>query len=217
MRWLLPAVCLSVARLAATQSKGAAGPGMVMGMIVHVGLESWIVQDGNYGEFEAGSNYRFALEFYPLGLLAEPEPSGKTGLRCVIGAEHEVQGRVVCATDSRWVVDIGVPAFQQSKPPRWVSSGGAFAGRTYLGIDPFFYFEQLKDEPGMPDLFRNWRVCRIHLETTPWNETTTSRGGKLVERAKVTRTFVEVPRTDCWNDDNGVANYVLECELQEAG
>jgi hypothetical protein len=186
-------------------------------MLINVGLESWIVQDGNYGDFEAGSLHRFALEFYPHGVAPTPEASRATALRAVIGAEHEVQGRVVCATDSCWVVDFGVPAFQEAEPPSWALPGQAFCGRTYIGIDPFFYFERLKDEPGIPDLFRYWRVSRILLETTPWTETATSGGGKLIERAAVERTFVEVPRTDCWHHDNGRAHYILECELEEAG
>ncbi len=114
-------------------------------------------------------------------------------------------------------MDFGVPAFQEAEPPSWASPGQAFCGHTYIGIDPFFYFEQLKDEPGIPDLFRHWRVSRIVLETTPWTETTTSHGGKLIERADVERSFVEVPRTDCWHHDDGRAHYILECELKEAG
>jgi len=71
---------------------------------------------------------------------------------------HEALGTVIRVTTSSWVVDFGVPAFKDSHPPAWAKVGVRVSGTVYIGIDPFFYFERLKDEPGMPDLFREWTV-----------------------------------------------------------
>jgi hypothetical protein len=37
----------------------------VQSRLIHVGLFSWIIQDGNYDDFEVGQAAKFALEFYP--------------------------------------------------------------------------------------------------------------------------------------------------------
>jgi hypothetical protein len=97
--------------------------------------------------------------------------------------------------DSHWVVDFGVPAYKDGKPPAWARLGVSVEGTVYIGIDPFMYFEGMKNEPGMPDLTRTWLVRRILLET----------------KAETT----QIPRTDAWHDGGGHAHYVLECELEK--
>ncbi len=184
-------------------------------MILRVGLAAWIIQDGNYGEFESGSRYRFALEFYPSELVGLNEAPDPAIVRGTVGAEYEVRAKVIRVTNSHWVIDFGLPAFQESKPPSWAVTGAGVTGRVYLGIDPFFYFERLKNESGMPDLFRIWQVRRILLETTPWRETTDLTGRSVSTREDVAPMFREVPCTDSWKDDGGHAHYILECELLE--
>jgi hypothetical protein len=178
---------------------------------MNIGLDAWIIQDGNYDEFESGRGYRFALEFFPEDL----RPSGPAvpSLRAAVGAQHDALGTIMRATDSSWVVDFGVPAYREAKPPEWARVGLSVKGKVYIGVDPFFYFESLKNEPGMPDLFQRWRLRRILLETTPWITTADARGSKIISRANVPRTFREVLKTDAWRDDDGHAHYVLECEL----
>jgi hypothetical protein len=41
---------------------------------LQIGLSSWIIQDGNYEEFEVGREYRFALEFYAPDLAIDDLP-----------------------------------------------------------------------------------------------------------------------------------------------
>jgi hypothetical protein len=180
---------------------------------MNVGLSAWIIQDGNYGDFESRQSYRFALEFYSEDF--SPSAAGPTPcLRPVAGANYDAVGAIIRATDSDWVVDFGVPAFQKSKPPNWAKPGLAVHGKVYIGIDPFFYFEELKDEVGMPDLIREWRVRRILLETTPWTTSTDSQGRRIISRASVPPTFKEVEKTYAWHDDKGNGHYILECDLQ---
>lgn len=193
--------------------------GLIIMPVLHIGLDSWIIQDGNYEDFTTGGSYRFALEFHPHKIA----PSTTVGdsfalsLQHTIGATHEALGKVVRVAISSWVIDFGVPALQNSAPPSWAQSGVFVTGRVYLGIHPFFYLEELKDEPGMPNLLRDWLVRRIFLETTPWIESTDAGGRKIMTRADIPRSFVEVRRTDAWKDDGGHAHYVLESELQATG
>lgn len=178
---------------------------------MHIGLSSWIIQDGNYGEFETDREYRFALEFYPHE-IAVPDASSEPRLIHLGDALHDAWGTVVFRSDSAWVVDFGVLAFQEAKPPDWANPGVFVSGRVYVGVDPFSYFERLKNEKGMPNLFRSWRVRRILLETTPWLHTVDSMDRKVTVRDTSRESFAEVSRTDAWNDDGGNGHYILECE-----
>jgi hypothetical protein len=90
--------------------------------------------------------------------------------------------------------------------------GAAVSGRIYLGVDPFFYFEHLRNEAGMPDLFSDWFVRRILLETTPWTESTDARGRRVLARDAGRESFTEVAATDVRNHDGGHGHYILECE-----
>jgi hypothetical protein len=133
------------------------------------------------------------------------DPDGASWLRRK--TVHE-RGRAVCF----------VRVDYARRPPS-ITGGGqrSISGLVYLGIDPFFYFEDLRSEPGMPNLFRQWVIRRILLETTPGKESTDARGGRVLTRADVRPTFAEVSHTDAWHDDQGRAHYVLECGLQSAG
>jgi hypothetical protein len=182
-------------------------------LVLHVGLDSWIIQDGNHEDFERGAQYRFALEFYPHTLTPSAPTRHVPAFHRKVGALHDVTACVVRRASEYWVIDFGLPAFQEAAPPPWAEEGTWFEGSVYIGVDPFFYFERLKDEVGMPNLFRRWTIRRILLETTPWQDTTDSSGGSLRRRAAVPPTYLEVGRTDAWQDDDQNAHYILECEL----
>ena len=85
---------------------------------------------------------------------------------------------------------------------RWVE------GEIWIGIDPFFYKERLNQTPGMPDLFVDWSVTRIQLETTPWIEDVSS-GRKLRMRDTEHESWADRASTDAWTDDGGGADYLL--------
>ena len=176
---------------------------------LHVGLDSWIIQDGNYADFQSGAEYRFALEFYPHALAPAPNTL-LPQLRHRTGGVNEVQGTVLHCSDSAWVVDFGVPAFNIGTPPEWATRPGqSIVGLVHLGVDPYFYKEDLRNRAGMPDLFRRWRVLRILLETTPWVQT----DQRTWCRDHSQESFREVATTNAWDDDDGNGHYVLECTL----
>jgi hypothetical protein len=182
--------------------------------MVYVGLAAWIIQDGNYGDFEVGREYRFALEFYPHEVAVASSGSATPFLSHLGNALHQARGTITFCSSLAWVVDFGVPAFEEAKPPEQAKSGNSVSGRFHIGVDPFFYFERLKNEKGMPNLFRHWVVRRILLETTPWQESTDAYGRKVITRDATRESFAAVPATDAWHHDGGNAHYVLECELR---
>jgi hypothetical protein len=176
-----------------------------------VGLSSWIIQDGNYGEFHVGDAARFALEFYPremrVARLHEPMSERQWA------SHYRVRGLVAHTGRSAWVVDFGVMAYQNQESPHFAKKGIWVEGEVYLGVDPFFYFEELYAQPGMPALQYDWHIRNIWLETTPWLTTKDEKGTTIRSRDESARSFVEVAQTDAWNDDDGHAEYVLECEM----
>src|SRR5262245_42421183 len=129
-----------------------------------IGLASWIIQDGNYADFSVGQDTQFALEFHPYSLtLAQAE---KCTVNPIGPARYLIHGRVDFIHAEAWVLDFGLRAYQDRKPPADLSARSWVQGEIYLGVDPFFYFERLRSLPGMPSLSYAWRIRQIKLETT---------------------------------------------------
>jgi len=180
---------------------------------VFVGVSSWIIQDGNYGDFRVGEAVRFALELYPHAIVVAQcaEPSFER----IRASRYRVRGRVVYADQSSWVIDMGIMAYRNQKPPRGVEKGNWVEAEIYVGIDPFFYFEELYARPGMPALQYQWRIRNILLETTPWLSSKDLTGKTILTRDEPHESFTEVAETNAWEDDEGHAHYVLESEKIE--
>jgi hypothetical protein len=133
---------------------------------LQVGLNSWIIADGNYTDFRVGEVRSFALEYYDeygLGRL----PGGGDGRSCkpLGGCRYAVTGRTIHLSSGWAVIDVGVPAYRElySLPP----PPTRFQGVIWLGVDPFFYFESRAKESGAPPLIFDWRIHRIQVETAP--------------------------------------------------
>ena len=174
-----------------------------------VGLSSWIIQDGNYAEFEAGRQYRFALEFVPTAVAAAQ--SRTRYLEPRDGCEYAFGGQVVLVWPSVAVLDAGILCYHEGSVMGLPPAGDYAAGEFYLGVDPFFWKETHSRRWGAPNLFYDWQIEEILLETTPWLESQDDRGRKVLRRAEVPQTFSAVSRTDAWEDDDGNAHYILRC------
>jgi hypothetical protein len=175
-----------------------------------VGLSSWIIQDGNYGDFCRGDDAAFALEFHAARPLEEFEPE-RTSVPSLIhseGARYELIGQVVHVADGWWAMDVGILVFRDGEPPRNVGRGSWLRGNAYIGIDPFFYFESLAHSPGAPALIYDWKIINIEMQTAPFVE---ARPGVL-ERDPVRLGWTEIVKTDAWHDDGGHADYLLYCK-----
>jgi hypothetical protein len=100
---------------------------------VDIGVDSWIIQDGNYTDFAVDHEAQFALEFYPISLKG-------SDCRCTSGKPitrnlYDICGQVVYLTEDVLVLDMSVLAYQECEPPDFASQGSWVAGQVYLGID----------------------------------------------------------------------------------
>jgi hypothetical protein len=173
-----------------------------------IGLDAWIIQDGNYPDLTRLQRAEFAVEFWPSGELApsaETAPSVHHAKDC----EYDVCARIIAITETCWVVDFGIQVLQESACPSSLAVGDWVSGRVGLGVDPFFYFERLAKDPRLPALVYPWSIHRITLQTAPF----VRRGGVLV-RDETRLGWVDVEQTHAWTDDGGHGSYLLHCALQ---
>ncbi|MBB5510841.1 hypothetical protein [Paraburkholderia atlantica] len=171
-----------------------------------VGLNSWIIQDGNYGDFRVGESYNLALEFNGPALMLSSTRLRQCKRRHA--SYYNVIAEVIFATPEVWVIDFGIKVFCEAMPPRFVSSGDWVEGEIWIGVDPFFYKDRLHRIAGMPDLFTDWLVTRVQLETTPWVEDA-SEGRMRLMRNIEHDSWVDKEATDAWTDDEGRGDYLL--------
>lgn len=185
-----------------------------MGTDLRIGMNSWIIQDGNYGDFAVGDSGVFALEFCGDALIGSSKRTVE--LTHIKDSHYRICGKVVYARPNVWVIDVGIQAFWEHSPPDSVSVGDWVEGEIFLGIDPFFYKEYLYKEDGIPNLSYNWSIKRIERNDTPWLETSNAHGGKMLTRDECQERWLDIAATNAWDDDGGRADYVLhvdQCEL----
>ena len=134
--------------------------------MLQVGLNSWIISDGNYADFKVGQVRSFALEYFnEEELRVLPKSRARRSFVRLDAARYAVAGRTLHVTPEWVVIDVGVPAYRElysfAQPPR------RFEGVLCLGVDPFFYVERRAREPGAAPLICDWRIHRIEVETAP--------------------------------------------------
>jgi hypothetical protein len=178
--------------------------------LLAVGLASWIIQDGNYGDFRRGDRKAFALEFFASTDLDKVKAESTTlpSLERGWGAIHKALGKVVHVTDDWWVIDTGILIYNGAeKPPTDVRVGDRVTGEINVGIDPFAYFERLARDPNAPALIYDWEIEKIEMQTSPFVEVQP----RLRTRDPRQLGMMEIDATNAWTDDGGAADYVLHC------
>lgn len=191
---------------------------------VTIGLASWIIQDGNYGDFHPGEA-TFAVEFYPLEIAIGPQTdsSSNISMQRVRDSRYRVTGSVLHVAKDWWVLDIGFHAYLDREPPPNAIPGVSVQGLIELSIDHFAYFERLGREPDAPPLIYDWQIQRIDIQTARWIEAgprwRPSDAG--LQRAGFERDasefgWREVEQTNAWYDDDGFAEYLLHCRRTSA-
>ena len=177
---------------------------------IEVGLSSWIIQDGNYGDFTVGQHARFALEF---GVLDgwKRAAEGPLSAENLGASRYRVRARVAFVADGVSVIDAGAFMAFREGGHDGMQLGELVEGLVYLGIDPFFYFEGLYKTPGMPPLSYQWLIREIQLETTPWRDGKLPNGARIRERDDSKESFTPVAATNAWHDDGGNGHYILRC------
>jgi len=170
-----------------------------------VGLFSWIIQDGNYADFRVGETRAFALEFYAAQPLARTQRQDRS-LQIRGDAQFSVVATSLYRAEDWWALDFGTLAYSDRPAPVDHKAGDMFQGDIYLGVDPFFYFEDLSKRPDSPPLIFDWRIVRIEMQTAPFIE---RDGMQVRDPDKIG--WREIDRTNAWSDDNGSAEYILHC------
>lgn len=175
-----------------------------------ISLSSWIIQDGNYPDFQKGQEAEFALHA-AAGEIATT-PGREKGIRKLEECTYELTGEIVFVKQGLWVIDFGLLAFdefQKPEPPIEVQEGNFVRGGFYVEIDPFFYFERGAKIPGVPPLVYTWRIDQILMQTAPFIET----APRMRERDPEAWAWTEIEQTNAWEDDRSHAEYLLRCQL----
>ncbi|WP_428717325.1 hypothetical protein [Undibacterium curvum] len=178
-----------------------------------VTIDSWIIQDGNYGDFAVGDRAKFALEF--AGSTLRHSKSTETVARHLGHGVYEVCAQVLFVDAKAWVIDFGFRAYWEATPPEFAVPGAWVEGELLVGIDPFFYMEYLHKLPGMPNLIYNWHVASIMRNDTPWLVEVNAHGGQMLSRDGKKEAWTGIARTDAWHDDEGRSSYVLSVERRD--
>ncbi len=178
----------------------------------NIAVSPWIIQDGNYPDFASGQDAKFALEFYSQeGLKASHQKT--TGSKYLGQGRYEVVAKIVHMTERIWVIDFGILAFKEQKPPINIHAGDFVEGQIYLNIDPFFYLEYLYKQPDMPKLSYRWNVKSIYRHLAPLinhpTQTNTFIGDQTQEVAE------PITKMDAWHDEKKGMScyYILNCRL----
>lgn len=169
---------------------------------VEIGVDAWIIQDGNYEEFHVGAEVRCAIEFHGDLSLSDERRAGLTHIRQNF---YQVCAQVIFLKPSAWGIDFGLSVFQECRPPDFLSLGAWVKGEIGISIDPFFYKERLVNEAAIPDLFNTWQIVSITCDNTPWVEP----GDGPAFRDPGNPRWTEVQCTDAWNDDAGRGSYLI--------
>jgi hypothetical protein len=179
-----------------------------------LGLDSWIIQDGNYGEFSTGQVAELAVEYWAEDGLRQSDTPTAHRSEALIDATYDIDADVVFNNDRVTVIDLGLSAYRENHGTGEGSfpTGTTVHGQVSLGVDPFFYFERLSKVPELPPLIYTWTITRIRCQTAPFKQA--DAAGKGLVRDESQWGWAEISRTDAWHDDGGRATYLLDCELQ---
>ncbi|GEP36631.1 hypothetical protein NPS01_02940 [Nocardioides psychrotolerans] len=194
-----------------------------------IGLDSWVIQDGNYTDVAVGERRQFALElgYRRAARLAVPPDHERTP-RCVHtgrGTSYDVVGELLRSfpepRGGAFVLDVGLLAYTQwmvlddLAPP---VAGTWLTGEIHLSVDPFFYKDDLHALPGMPPLIYTWTVEEVQVDETPVvlvhpgdpRHEIPAREGPVRVRDVTREAWCSVERTQAWDEDG---SYRLGCRL----
>jgi len=109
-----------------------------------IGLAAWIIQDGNYPDFEVGQTVEFALEFWIPERGVARASNGDVSANNLGDNLYDTVAEVLVQTDRITVLDIGVMVYgdtsSQQLPP---APGSRVAAQMRLDVEPYHNFETL--------------------------------------------------------------------------
>lgn len=172
-----------------------------------IGLPSWTIQDGNYGDFKRGDRVSFALEFYaPSGLATAEVADQQVTLEYVRGSTYRMVAKVFHVREVEWwAIDAGIRMYREGRPPPGIKEGSWISGEAYIGVDPFRYMQRHSRHHTAPGLIYDWTIQKIELYTAPYIKG--DPGDNVHDR-----TSRVIEQTNAWKD-GAPADYLLHCEL----
>lgn len=174
------------------------------------GLQSWVIQDGNYDDFAVGQRRRFAVQYFSEGFRdAEVGARAATPLG---ESRYEVSGQIVMAKRDLVVIDFGLLAYDDNHPPA-AARGDWVAGRVSLEVDCYSYFEIHARRRGAPPAVYAWTITGIWQQTAPFIPDPVM-GARFRKRDPDRFGWRWLDRTDADADDDGYAEYILRCRLE---
>jgi hypothetical protein len=177
-----------------------------------VALDSWVISDGNYDNFEVGSARRFALEFWTEGLAGSA--SGPRHVAALGENRLEIRGEVVHARGGLLMLDFGLLAYREERRPT-AKHGDWLTGIVWLGVDPFFYFETYAHNDGVPAAIYSWEITGIWRQTAPRISVPMNvPAGTAMVRDPKQLGWVQLERTGAAPQDDISPEYLLRCRLQ---
>jgi hypothetical protein len=177
-----------------------------------IGLSAWIIQDGNYGDFRAGKDVSFAVNFLTTTLVPlEPHTPKVHSVKHLTDDQYRVVGEIVHEQREWRVIDFGIHAYEITPEYAGPAAEPWVRGEIQLVVDHFSYFERLSKEKDAPPLMYRWHLEQIHILTAPLLESAPG----VLRRDKSKWGWAPVRQTRAWKDDGGFAEYLLDCRLLE--
>ncbi len=172
----------------------------------HLGLDPSAIQDGTYADFHRGQQADFAVE---VRTGSWERVSGPVTAVRVDGYRYDVVGRVEAVGEQSWVLDCGLLVGCGGRPPAGVDVGQHLSGRGTLMLSS--RPDDLQAE-GLPSLTHTWFAERVFHRTadlTAMNVPLIGLEGLFGESEEPG--WEELGFTSAWQDDDGRADYLLEC------
>lgn len=182
----------------------------------NIGLESWIIQDGNQPDFRQGQLAEFALFFQLQGDVKKIK-GGMPQADYIKESVYDVTARVVYTARESWGIDFGLLAYTNQPPPPGVKVGAAVSAQIWLGVDYYLYAQALSKIEVVPPMIYTWKIQKILMQTTPFIKTISTEPGRLFGKEIFVRdreklSYKELVSTDARSDDDGNATYILSCD-----
>ncbi len=192
----------------------------------YIGLESWVLQDGNYTDFAVGQQRQFALEFgYARSARLQVSETSERSVRYAQrGDWYAVRGELLRDSPEPhgqgFVLDFGLKAYDNwivlddLEPP---SAGTWLEGEITLVVDPFEYMDRLATQEGMPPLIYTWEILGIERDISSTIQVehgdplySGPDEGPILVRDPERERYESVERTRTWDD---LGSYRLRCSL----
>lgn len=165
---------------------------------VFVLLQSWIIQDDNYPDFEEKQIVEFAVQasFGESKLFDEMNPISPLAIHRDL-ANYDIEGNITFVGEGVFIVDIGLSVFcVDSHQFGMAIKDRAIAGAVTLTVAPYYYKERYAKRPDMPSVLYKWQIESIQKDKSGPNEVS-------VEWERVSRTTAI--------HDHPFSAYILDC------